>query len=264
MRGRADHPGPLPSPAPVPQFQLGACGPRRERTAHTRKTQRFAWAASQVEFAAMRRFPLAPEPDPVVVAWLETLDLIQDDIQELLFRRLIFRRLREIVEANPKLDRPSLLYTYLQSTYAASSAAGVRRRARQDDERRDASLIGLLFDIRRTPEVLTRSRHVAMYEAAGVSARIAEAEFDKISPSARPISSVNMYAHIELAGLYRCARALCHAAHRTSRRERATNSPTFASWTWRSTSLNGSSDAMSCSCGKATPCTMMTARGRRC
>lgn len=178
----------------------------------------------------MRRLPLAPEPDPVVVAWLETLDLIQDDIQELLLRRLIFRRLREIVEANPKLHRSSLLYTYLTSTYAASAAAGVRRHARQDDQRRDASLIGLLFDIRRTPEVLTRSRHVAMYEAAGLPARVAEAEFDEIVALGASGLDLQHVQH-DIDALRGSTDALeRYATQRVAHldRERTTQSPTFA------------------------------------
>lgn len=204
----------------------------------------------------MARLPLAPEADPVVAAWLERLNLIQDDIQELLFRRLIFRRLREIVEANPRLHRPSLLYTYLTSTYAASSAAGVRRHARQDDQRRDASLIGLLFDIRRTPEVLTRSRHVAMYAVAGVPQRASLRPTSTRSLLlARPISSVNMYSTISMP--YRALQTRSSATPRsawhisTESVQRTQRSP---SWTWRSMSLNGSSDAMSCCCAeRATP-----------
>ena len=102
-------------------------------------------------------------PQVLIDEWLRRFDLIRADIQELLLRRQVFHRLQEIVAKNPKLHHPSYLYDYLEGTYAASAAIGVRRHVRLDDPARDGSLIGLLYAIRKYPEALTRARHVALY-----------------------------------------------------------------------------------------------------
>jgi hypothetical protein len=119
----------------------------------------------------------AIDANAVISDWLARFDLIKIDIQALLLRRQVFHRLQEIVAANPKLHRPSYLYDYLASTYAVSAAAGVRRHARNDDQHRDASLVGLLFSVRRTPEILTRARHVSLRLEAEMPADIAKKEF---------------------------------------------------------------------------------------
>ena len=121
-----------------------------------------------------------------IAGWLERFERLQGDIQMLLLRHQIFHRLQAIVQANPKLHRPSYLYNYLESTYSDSAAIGVRRHARPDDPERNGSLIGLLFDIRRHPEVLTRQRHVYLYAEVGMPADIAEEEFDRLAAPGAP------------------------------------------------------------------------------
>jgi hypothetical protein len=128
----------------------------------------------------------AVDPAATLDDWLKRFDLIEDDVQEILLRRHVFRRLQEIVAANPRLHRPSYLYEYLTGTYAASAAIAVRRHARDDDERRGSSLIGLLHAVRRRPELLTRARHVQLYEDVGMPADLAEAEFDRIAEPGAP------------------------------------------------------------------------------
>lgn len=125
-------------------------------------------------------------PNGILTGWLKHFELIENDVQEILLRRHVFHRLQEIVAANPRLNRPSYLYEYLTGTYAASAAIGVRRHARRDEPGRDASLIGLLYDVRRTPEVLTRARHVALYEEVGMPADLAEREFDRLAGPRAP------------------------------------------------------------------------------
>src|SRR5947208_1694126 len=75
---------------------------------------------------------------------------------------------------------------YLTGTYAASAAIAVRRHSRNDDERRDRSLIELLHAVRRQPELLTRARHVQLYKDVGMSADIADREFDRIAEPSVP------------------------------------------------------------------------------
>src|SRR6266849_6405251 len=123
----------------------------------------------------------AVDSHPLIAGWLERFELMKADIQDLLLRHQVFHRLQAIVQANPKLHRPSYLFDYLADTYAVSAAIGVRRHARHDDPERDGSLIGLLLAIRRSPEVLTRARHVALYREVGMPADMAEREFDRLA-----------------------------------------------------------------------------------
>jgi hypothetical protein len=90
------------------------------------------------------------------------------------------------VANNPKLHHPSYLYDYLESTYAASAAVGVRRHARFDKPDSDGSLLGLLLAIRRRPEILTRARHVHLYEEVGGPQKLADAEFDRLAEPGAP------------------------------------------------------------------------------
>jgi hypothetical protein len=128
----------------------------------------------------------AVDPKAILDDWLKRFELIENDIQDVLLRRKVFLRLQEIVKQNPRLHRPSYLYDYLADTYAVTNAIAVRRHARHDDQRRDGSLLGLLYDIRRSPEILTRIRHVALYEEVGMPAKLAEAEFDRLAERGAP------------------------------------------------------------------------------
>jgi hypothetical protein len=119
--------------------------------------------------------------EDIVRDWLRRIELIEDDVQELLARRQVFQRLGEIVRANPKLNRPSYLYEYLQATYGISAAVGVRRHARSDRPELDASLLGLLYSIRRTPELLSRERHVCLYAEQGMPVEVGSKEFDRLA-----------------------------------------------------------------------------------
>lgn len=157
------------------------------------------------------------ERDEVVRGWNERLDRIEDDVQELLTRRYIFRRLQEIVEANVRLHRPSHLYPYLVSTYASSAVAGVRRHTRNDRPARDGSLIGLLTDIRDNSNLLTRARHIGLYEVAGMppdmAARSGSAAFDELaSPEATHLE--RRHVQPDITSLRRSASTIEHYATR--------------------------------------------------
>lgn len=141
--------------------------------------------------------------------WIDHFDLMRLDVQELLLRRKVFHRLREIVAANPKLHHPSYLYDYLEGTYAASAAIGVRRHARSDDPGQDASLIGLLYAVRGQPELLTRARHVALYHEVGMPAAVAEQEFDRLAGPGLP--------HLEKRHIQPDIDALTEASERLER-----------------------------------------------
>lgn len=127
----------------------------------------------------------AVDPNAIIADWLKRFKLIENDVQEILLRRHVFRRLQEIVTANPRLHRPSYLYEYLAGTYRVSAAIGVRRHARHDRPN-EASLMGLLYAVRRAPEVLTRARHAALYAEAGMPADLAEREFDRLAEPGAP------------------------------------------------------------------------------
>ena len=45
----------------------------------------------------------AVDPNAILADWLERFALIEADVEEILLRRQIFRRLQEIVAANPRL-----------------------------------------------------------------------------------------------------------------------------------------------------------------
>jgi len=90
--------------------------------------------------------------------WIKWLEAVNLDVRDLLFARQVYRRVGEIVDANPRIQRPSHYYDFLQRVYASHVAMGVRR---QVDEGRDTqSLRRLLRDIAGKPEFLNRKRYV--------------------------------------------------------------------------------------------------------
>lgn len=76
----------------------------------------------------------------------------------LLFSRIVYRQVGEIVRANPAIEEPNHFYDFLARTYADHISAGIRR---QLDVRKDThSLRGLLRRIAKYPQCLSRERYV--------------------------------------------------------------------------------------------------------
>jgi len=91
--------------------------------------------------------------------WDQWLDAIYADVQNLVIGHHVFEEVRKIVQANPRLQKPSSFYDLSAMTFAAWSAMAVRR---QQDSK-SISVTKLLSAIRRRPEVISRERFVSTF-----------------------------------------------------------------------------------------------------
>jgi hypothetical protein len=106
--------------------------------------------------------------------WTEWLETILEDVQNALIYRKIFAEVRAIIDANPRIQKASSFYEWMAGVYADSGLMAVRRQVDLDE--RSVSLARLLIDIRKSPQVLSRARFVALYRPEMQGA--AEREFD--------------------------------------------------------------------------------------
>lgn len=93
--------------------------------------------------------------------WKRWFDEICLDVQALLTMRHVYYELGGIFSENPALQRPSLFYDYLATTYSTSALMGVRRQVKSD--RDSISAARLLEEMKRTPEEITRERYAALH-----------------------------------------------------------------------------------------------------
>jgi len=93
--------------------------------------------------------------------WEKWLDAIYRDVQNLVIGHHVFEEVRKIVQANPRLHKPSSFYDLSTMTFAAWAAMAVRR---QQDSK-SISIAKLLGAIRRRPEVISRARFVNTFTA---------------------------------------------------------------------------------------------------
>ncbi len=101
------------------------------------------------------------ESDLQIDEWIEWLHIIEKDIYELLMLRYVYLEVKNIVDANPKIQTDGYFYQWLGITYSKTASIGVRR---QVDARLDVISLGrLLADIQHSPEILSLARFESMY-----------------------------------------------------------------------------------------------------
>jgi hypothetical protein len=101
------------------------------------------------------------DADALYEKWLGWLEQIDKDLTQLALDRFVYQRLGEITH---EADLPaSYLFEAFQNWYVRAQTTGVRRQCEVHEDA--ASLATLLDQMRRHPEVLTRSRYTALYDA---------------------------------------------------------------------------------------------------
>ena len=93
--------------------------------------------------------------------WERWLDKIYDQIVDLVTTQCIYSKVWDIVDWNPKIQKPNSFYKFLDDTYAAYGISAVRRQIKPHKD--SISFVGLLKEIIITPDVLSRERFVGLY-----------------------------------------------------------------------------------------------------
>lgn len=115
--------------------------------------------------------------DELYEKWLRWLDRIDNEVTQLALDRFVYERLGEITH-EAKLPA-SYVFEAFQNWYVRSQTTGVRRQCEVHPDA--ASLATLLDQIRRHPNVLTRSRYVGFYPAEAHWSEYANAAFNRLA-----------------------------------------------------------------------------------
>ena len=92
--------------------------------------------------------------------WDRWICTIYKDVVKLVEHQQIFGKVQDIIKANLEIQKPNEFYRFLEDTYGAFIAIGIRR---QIKPQKGGSLVGLLEDIRENPSVMSRERFVELY-----------------------------------------------------------------------------------------------------
>ena len=92
---------------------------------------------------------------PKLEKWLRWMETIQGKIRGLLRDTNMFWEVQDIIRANPRIQKPSAFYSYLGRTYLSHALSGLRRQIKPQKD--SISFVGLLDDIAKNPEELSRS-----------------------------------------------------------------------------------------------------------
>lgn len=114
--------------------------------------------------------------------WKRWFDEICLDVQSLLTMRHVYSEVGGIVINNSKIQRPSIFYDYLTTTYAYSAVIAVRRQVKID---RDSISLGRLLDeMCRTPEAMSRVQYKALHDYA--AEETSDKNFDRLAGEGAP------------------------------------------------------------------------------
>ena len=94
--------------------------------------------------------------------WDRWICTIYKDVVKLVEHQQIFEKVQNVIKANPEIQKPNEFYRFLEDTYGAFIAIGIRR---QIKPQKGGSLVRLLEDIQGNPSVLSRRRFVGLYSA---------------------------------------------------------------------------------------------------
>ena len=92
---------------------------------------------------------------PKLKKWLKWMKAIEKEIYSLVVDANMFWEVQDMIRENPRIQKPSAFYRYLGRTYLSHALAGLRRQIKPQKD--SISLVGLLEDIAKNPEELSRS-----------------------------------------------------------------------------------------------------------
>jgi AbiU2 len=107
-----------------------------------------------------------PVADPRIEKWERWFEHgITNDLYTMHLERFAWKRMEEIARENPDLNgTESYLWEFLFDIYAKTQAAAVRRQA--DTDPQAASLGRLIWEVEKTPDLLTRDWWIGLWKEA--------------------------------------------------------------------------------------------------
>ena len=123
------------------------------------------------------------EPDALFTKWSVWLKTTEGEITWLAVHRHVFQEVRKIVRDNPRIQKPSAFYTWMENAYVTDITVRLRRQLDQD--LRTVSFWNLLRALSEQPEAMSRQRYIAMYRGSVVE-RFADRDFDRFAIPGEP------------------------------------------------------------------------------
>jgi hypothetical protein len=93
--------------------------------------------------------------------WGEWIIVIHEDVENAILNRHIRQEVAAVIDANPRIQRPSAFYEWMAAIYSDSGLMAVRRQL--DKDKQSLSLARLLTEIIAYPRVLSRGRFVGLH-----------------------------------------------------------------------------------------------------
>ncbi len=106
--------------------------------------------------------------------WLET---ILSEVQSLILYQSVYQELQAIINKNKDIQKPSVFYDFMFSSYAAWAVMTVRRLVKSQGD--SVSFTGLLKDLKQNHALLSRKWFVSLYPED--LKEFAEKDFDRVS-----------------------------------------------------------------------------------
>ena len=94
------------------------------------------------------------EPSLKLKEWLTWMEAIHDEIHSLVVDANMFWEVQDIIRENPRTQKPSAFYRYFGRSHLSHALAGLRRQIKPQKD--SISIVGLLHDIAKNPEELSR------------------------------------------------------------------------------------------------------------
>lgn len=156
--------------------------------------------------------------DKRLTKWISWLDVIKAEIQDLVIAKHTFHEVQKMIVENSRLQNPNLFYRYFTSAYVSHVVIGLRRQIKTDPE--SISLVLLLQELEKTPELLNRKYYVSLYEGSAVEF-LANGDFEKFAvPNGDHIDPAIVKADLQkLRDTIRCCEEFAdkRIAHRDKR-----------------------------------------------
>lgn len=118
---------------------------------------------------------------PKLKKWLKWMKAIEKEIYGLVVDANMFWEVQDIIRENSRIQKPSAFYRYLGRTYLSHALAGLRRQIKPQKD--SISLVGLLEDIAKNPEELSRNYYRSLC-ANPDGPDVSQIEMDDFAPYA--------------------------------------------------------------------------------
>jgi hypothetical protein len=116
--------------------------------------------------------------------WLQWMEVIKDEVQELVITKRTFHEVQQLIKDNPTLHQSNTFYNYLSRTYVSHVIIGLRRQIKGKGNN-CISMVRLFNELIKSPQVLTRSYYVDLYKGSSVEC-FADKDFNKFAAPGSP------------------------------------------------------------------------------